>query len=202
MVSDTKSDSETGNMSDNNPDTSAVGGEGHTRTHIGGEFSFSCSDSNSLDQSEPIVMSVEVTESDDLVATRRGRTISMESIAETVSDVETLSPFAPKVPHETPNQPSFRRKYGASDSNSSNNNVVPKHHPTAPGKPPPVRPKSERQRARKLALPARYENSNAADSTSAPHKLTTHDLNMANKIAEVFDTINIFYLLFLIRNVY
>lgn len=186
VASDTKSDSEAGHLSDSFPESSTVcGGTERGRTQSGGEFSFSFSESTSLKQSEPVVMSVEVTESDDLVVARRGRTVSMESIAETVSDVETLSPFAPKAPHDVSSRPSFRRKFSAGESSNSRSNSISKNHPTAPGKSPPARPKSERQRARKLALPARYGNSNAADSTSAPHKLTIHDVKMANKIAEV-----------------
>jgi hypothetical protein len=121
---------------------------------------------------------VSVADNDDLIACgRRGRTSSMESTSTDVGpdSYDILTPVAP----DAAQRPPFR----SNRYKSISDRIL---KPTAPNKTAPTqRPKSEMIRARKLAMPARYEAADTSDPSARPHKLTSNDIKNANKIAEV-----------------
>jgi hypothetical protein len=127
----------------------------------------------------------------------RSRVASMDTVGTgdltgdlTGDDGDTSGMRAPIAPPSGTSTHSFRNRKNTTNSNSNSNkdhNTETTTAPTAPtsGKPSARRPKSERQRSRRLAMPARYENEAVDGSSKIGYKLTSADLKNASRIAEV-----------------
>ena len=149
------------------------------------------STSNNADKDVEYPASVEITDSDELVlATRKIRSGSVDSVGSseeyaTTSLQSTLSPQVPIFDPETNDHSIGKLEHTdalSGDKKAASTRVA--RAPSPPSKPPSKRSRAEIQRARRLAMPAKYENE-GLEGSKLTHKLTSADIKQAVKIAEV-----------------